>query len=270
MIPLPELPKIIQKENNKAIFEISPLYPNYGITIGNSLRRVLLSSLEGAAITEVKIEGVSHEFSTLPGVLEDILIILLNLKKIRLKLFTDEPQVLTLEVKGEKKIQAKDFKLNPQIEIVNPETHIATLTDKKASLILEAKVEKGIGYSPAEEREKKELEVEALFLDAIFTPVRKVNFIIENVIVGKRTDFEKLKVEIETDGTVSPEETFVRAANILIEHFSLFIKLELPKLEIKKRKKAEKKEKSGKTKKSKKPKETKKLKETKKKVKSQK
>jgi len=240
MIPLPNIPKIIQKENNKGIFEISPLYPNYGVTIGNSLRRILLSSLDGVAITEAKIEGVNHEFSALPGALEDIIIILLNLKKVRFKLYTEEPQILTLEIKGEKKVQAKDFKLNPQVEIVNPDAYIATLTDKKACLKMEVKIEKGVGYSPSEEREKKETELGVMYIDAIFSPVKKVNFIIENVIVGKRTDFEKLKLEIETDGTILPEEAFLKAVNILMEHFSLFAKLELPKLEKKERKKRKK------------------------------
>lgn len=263
MISLPNIPKVIQKEDNKAIFEISPLYPNYGVTIGNSLRRVLLSSLGGSVITQVKIEGISHEFSGLPGVLEDVLIILLNLKKIRFKVFSEEPKILTLEIKGEKKVQAKDFKLNPEVEIVNPETHIATLTDKKACLKIEAKVEKGIGYSTSEEREKKESEVGVICLDAVFTPIKKVNFEIENVIVGKRTDFEKLKLEIETDGTISAEEAFLKAVNILIDHFSLLAKLELPASEIKTRKrikKEEKKEEKGKRKKE----EKKELKKTKK------
>lgn len=243
MISLPNPPKIIQKENNKAIIEIFPLHPNYGVTLGNSLRRVLLSSLEGAAITEVKIEGVAHEFTTLPGVFEDILIILLNLKKIRFKLFTNEPQILYLEAKGEKKILAKDFKLNPNIEIVNPQSEIATLTDKKALLKMEVRIEKGIGYSPAEEREKREAEIGLMIIDAIFTPIKKVNFTIENIIVGKRTDFEKLIVEVETDGTISPEEAFLKGVNILIQHFSLLNQLEIPEKSKKSVSKSSKKEK---------------------------
>ena len=222
MISLPNLPKITQKKENEAVFEISPLCSGYGMTFGNSFRRVLLSSLEGAAITEVRIEGAIHEFSTLPGVLEDVLIILLNLKKIRFKSESDDPQIITLIVKGEKEVFAKEFKLNPQIKIANPELLIATLTDKKAELKIEAKVEKGIGYLPVEEREEKKPEVGVIFLDAIFSPVKKVSFEIVNVIVGKKTDFEKLDLKIETDGIISPEEAFLKATDILFQHFSLF------------------------------------------------
>jgi len=224
MIPLPNLPKVIQKEGNKAIFEIMPFYPGYGVTIANSYRRVLLSSLEGAAITEVKIKGASHEFSNLPGVLEDVIMILINLKKLRFKSWSEEPQMISLEVKGEKKVKAGDFKLTPQIRLANPEAEIATLTDKKAELQIEAKIEKGIGYSSAEEREEKKAEVGVIPIDAIFTPVKKVSFKIKNVIVGKRTDFERLQLEIETDGTISPEEAFSQATDILFDHFSLFSK----------------------------------------------
>lgn len=229
MIPLPNQIKIIQKKDNKnnAIFEISPFYPGYGTTIANSYRRVLLSSLKGSAITEVKIDGVNHEFSTLPGILEDVLIILLNLKKIRFRNWSDEAQNIVLEEKGEKEVLAKDFKLNPQIEIVNPEIYIATLTDKKAKLRIEAKVENGIGYIPVEEREQKKLEAGVISIDAIYSPIKKVNFKIENVIVGKRMDFEKLDLEIETDGTITPEQAFVDASNILIQHFSFCSNIEL-------------------------------------------
>jgi DNA-directed RNA polymerase subunit alpha len=224
MISLPHPPRILEKKGNKAIFEIEPLYPGYGVTIGNSLRRVLLSSLEGSAITEVKFKGISHEFSVIPGVLEDVVIILLNLKKIRFKNFTDEPQIVTLNVKGEKKVKAGDFKLNPQIEITNPEVHIATLTSKKAELQLEAKIEKGVGYVVSEEREEKKSEVGTIQLDSIFTPVRNVSFRIENVRVEKRIDFDKLTLEIETDGTIDPEDAFFEAVDILMSHFSLFLK----------------------------------------------
>lgn len=222
MIPLPNSPKIIQKKENKAIFEIEPLYPGYGVTVGNSFRRILLSSLEGAAITEVKIKGVSHEFSSLPGVLEDVIIILINLKKIRFKSWSDEPQIITLEVKGEKEVGAGNFKLNPQVKIANPELHIATLTEKKAELQIKATIEKGVGYFSTGEREEKKSEMGVIPIDAIFTPVKKVSFKIENVIVGKRTDFERLELEIETDGTILPEEAFSKATDILVQHFSLF------------------------------------------------
>jgi len=223
MIPLPHPPKIIEKKGNRAVFEIEPLYPGYGVTLGNSLRRVLLSSLEGAAITEVKIKGVNHEFSSIPGVLEDVIVILLNLKKIRFKSWSDEPQFITLSIKGEKEVKAKDFKLNPNIELATPEVHIATLTSNRAELQIEAKIEKGVGYLSVEEREEKKAEVGVIPIDAIFTPVKKVSFRVENIRFEKRTDFDKLILEIQTDGTVSPEEAFSKATEILLQHFSLLL-----------------------------------------------
>ncbi|MBZ9572922.1 DNA-directed RNA polymerase subunit alpha, partial [Patescibacteria group bacterium] len=222
MIPLPKAPKIIQKKGNTALFEIEALYPGYGVTVGNSLRRVLLSSLAGTAITQVKIKGVSHEFSTIPGVLEDVIIILLNLKKLRFKSFTNEPQTITLREKGIGEVKGKNFKLPPQVELANSEAHIATLTSKKTELNLEAQIEKGVGYSPVEEREQKKAEVGVIPVDAIFTPVKRVSFKVENMRVGKRTDFDRLKIEIETDGTLSPEEALRQASEILLGHFSLF------------------------------------------------
>lgn len=222
MIPLPNLPKIIRKQGNKAVFEIEGLYPGYGVTISNTLRRVLLSSLEGTAITHVKIKGVSHEFSTIPGVLEDVIIILLNLKKIRFKNFSDEPQQIVIKQKGEKVVKAGDFEVSPELEIKNPEMPIATLTSKSAQLQIEALVEKGVGYQSIEQREEKKREIGMMPVDATFTPVKKVSFRVENMRVGKRTDFDKLEMEIETDGTISPEEAFSEASKILLEHFSLF------------------------------------------------
>ncbi|UZE93166.1 MAG: DNA-directed RNA polymerase subunit alpha [Candidatus Nealsonbacteria bacterium] len=222
MIPLPLKPKAIKKEKNKAIFEIEALYPGYGVTIGNSLRRVLLSSLEGAALTHVRIKNVSHEFSTIPGVLEDVIDILLNLKKLRFKIFTKEPQKAVLKVKGEKKVTGSDFKLPAQLELVDKEAHIATLTEKKAELEIEIQVEKGTGYVPKEARKKEKLEVGVILLDSIFTPVKRVAFKVENMRVGKRTDFDRLFLEIETDGIISPQEAFFRASKILLNHFDLF------------------------------------------------
>lgn len=224
MIPLPNLPKIIKKQGNKAVFEIEGLYPGYGVTISNTLRRVLLSSLEGAAITQVKIKGVSHEFSIIPGVLEDVITILLNLKKIRFKSFSDEPQQVVIKQKGEKVVKAGDFEVSPQLEIKNPEALVATLTSKSAQLQIEAIVEKGVGYQSIEQREEKKREIGMIKIDATFTPVKRVSFRVENMRVGKRTDFDKLEMEIETDGTISPEEAFSKASEILLEHFSLFSK----------------------------------------------
>jgi len=222
MIPLPQKPKIIKKEKNKAIFEIEALYPGYGVTIGNSLRRVLFSSLEGTAVTQMKIKGVSHEFSTISGVLEDTVTISLNVKQLRFKIFTQEPQKAKLSIKGEKELKGSDFELPSQLELINKDCHIATLTDKKAKLEIEIQVERGIGYSPKEGRAKEKPEMGTIFLDAAFTPVQRVAFKVENMRVGKRTDFDRLILEVETDGTISPEEAFFRASEILVNHFSLF------------------------------------------------
>lgn len=219
MIPLPSAFKTVEKKGNKAVFEIEGLYPGYGVTIGNSLRRVLLSSLEGAAITQVKIKGVQHEFSTIPGILEDVLQITLRLKQIRCKLYGDEPQRIELHAKGEKRVTAKDFETPTQVEIVNKDAHIATLTTKNASLNLEATVERGLGYVPAEQRKKEKLEVGTIVLDAIFAPIRKVAFRVENMRVGERTDYDRLFLEIETDGTLAPEEALVAASEILASQF---------------------------------------------------
>ena len=221
MISLPLESKIIKKDKNQAIFEIQGLYPGYGVTIGNALRRVLLSSLEGVAVTEVKIKGAPHEFSTLPGVLEDVIIMLLNLKNLRFKIYEGVLQKVELSVKGEKKVTGADFKKFAQIELVNPEFHVATITDKKTELNIEITIEKGIGYEPKDQRKTKKLDIGTIALDAIFTPIKNVSFQVENMRVGERTDFDKLSLQIETDGTLTPEEAFYQACEILIKHFNL-------------------------------------------------
>lgn len=221
MISLPLKPKIIEKKGNKAVFQIEALYPGYGVTIGNSLRRVLLSSLPGAAATQMKIKKVHHEFSTIPGVLEDVITIMLNLKKLRFNLFSDEPQKAALKVKGEKEVKASDFKLPSQVEVIDKTIHIATLTTKSSELEMEIQIEKGIGYSPRELRKKERLEIGEIPLDAIFTPVKRVSFRVENMRVGERTDFDRLFLEIETDGQITPEAACHQASEILLKHFSL-------------------------------------------------
>jgi len=229
MINLPNQPKIIKKEENKAIFEIESLYPGYGVTIANSLRRVLLSSLPGAAITQVNIKNVSHEFSTIPGVLEDAITILMNLKQLRFKIFTDEPQKAILKIKGEKEVKGKDFNLPSQVELANKDCYIASLTAKSAELEIEIQIEKGMGYSPKEDREKafvlahKRLPIGTVSVDAFFSPVKKVSYEIENMRVGQRTDYDRLFLDIETDGTISPEQAIQEASKILINQFSIFI-----------------------------------------------
>jgi len=221
-ISLPRAPKLIEQiSKNRAIFEIEELYPGYGLTLGNALRRVILSSLSGAAITSVKIKDVNHEFSTIPGVLEDVVEIILNLKQIRFKVFSDAPQTITLKIKGEKEVKAGDIKLPSQVEIANPDALIATLTSKNVSLEIEIQVEKGLGYSERETRKKDKQEIGSIAVDAIFTPVKMINYDIEDMRVGDKTNYNRLKFDIETDGTITPTEALVSAAQILIEQFQV-------------------------------------------------
>lgn len=219
--------KKISEKDNIGIFEIEGLYTGYGLTIGNALRRALLSSLPGAAITQIKIKGVSHEFSTIDGVLENIVEITLNLKKVRFKFFASEPQILTLKAKGERKVTAADIKVNTQLEIINPEAHIATLTKRNAELEMELVVEKGLGYVPVEARKIEKLPINTIAIDAFFTPVIKVNFEVENMRVGDRTDFNRLKLIIETDGSISPSSALHKACNVLKDHFEKISEVEV-------------------------------------------
>lgn len=232
---LPSKAKLVfeDKKNNIGVFEIENLRRGYGVTIGNALRRVLLSSLPGAAVVSAKIEGISHEFSTLPGVLEDVVEIMLNLKQIRLKVFSDQPQSLVLKAKGKGKVKAKDIKRNPNVEIVNPEQEIATLTSSKSKLDMELKVERGVGYETVDERKNTKASIGTIFLDAVFSPVKKVSYEVENMRVGEKTDFNKLKISIETDGTIVPTDALVFASQILVDHFNLVIE-SFPKAGIKK------------------------------------
>lgn len=224
--------KKISEDEKVGIFHIEGLYTGFGLTLGNALRRALLSSLPGAAITQAKIKEVGHEFSTIPGVAEDVVELTLNLKRVRFKFFADEPQILTLKVKGEKEVKAGDIKSNPQVEIVNPELHLATLTGKKAELNMELTVEKGLGYLPAAERKQERLSIGTIVIDAIFSPITKVNFSVENMRVGERTDYNRLKIEIETDGSISPSEALHKASNVLKDHFGkLSIALASPESE---------------------------------------
>lgn len=214
----------VETEPGKGTITIEGCYPGYGSTLGNSLRRVLLSSLFGAAIVSVKIKGVKHEFSTLPGVLEDVVQIILNLKKVRLRSNSDERAKATLKVKGEKTVTAGDFKVSSDVEIVSKDVVIATLTDKKAELDMEVEIDRGVGYVPVEQQIREEKEVGVIAIDAIFTPVQRVNFTVQNMRVGKRTDYEKVILEIETDGSVSPKEAFDYSVNTLLDQFSFLTK----------------------------------------------
>ncbi len=219
MIPTPKHPRIISSDANTAILEIEGLFPGYGITLGNALRRALLSSCEGAAVTSFRIEGVHHEFSTIPGVLEDAIELSLNLKRLRLKIFSDEPQTLSLSVKGERTVAARDIEKNSQVEIANPDLHIATLTDKHAVIDMKLIVEKGMGYSQVEQRKKEKLPIGTIALDANFSPVTLVNFEVENMMVEGRADYNRLRLSIETDGTLDPLVAYGNALEILVSQF---------------------------------------------------
>ena len=212
---------MLEKKGNKAVFEVDALYPGYGVTVGNSLRRVLFSSLGGAAATQANIKGVTHEFSTIPGVLEDVVTVLLNLKQLRFKMYTDEPQKATLKVKGEKEVTGGDFEFPSQLELINEDVHIATLTQKNAELEMEIQVEKGIGYVRSEEMKKGKHDIGMVYLDAIFTPIKNVSFRAEHMRVGERTDFDKLTITVETDGTISPEQALYESAEILRAQFEV-------------------------------------------------
>ena len=240
MIQTPEQIKVIAKDGFRATFEISPLMPGYGATIANPLRRVLLSSLEGAAITSIKIKGVDHEFSSIAGVQEDVIELIINIKKIKFRLHTDGPVKLILEVKGDKEVTAADIKTNSDIEVINPEQHIAFLTDKKMDFVMELDVEKGIGYVPVEQRQKEKLAIGVIAIDAIFSPVRLVNFKIEDVRVGQRIDFNKVTMEVETDGSIEPEVAMKNASEILINHFNVVNQVAVPEVAVKKEPKLKK------------------------------
>jgi DNA-directed RNA polymerase subunit alpha len=224
-IPIPKEIKVLSHSERAAEIVLEGLYPGYGITMGNAMRRVLLSSLPGAAITSFRIVGIPHEFSTISGVLEDVVDISLNLKRVRLKVFTDEAVLLELKVKGEKEIKAGDITKNPAVEIINPETHIATITEKRASLEMALRAERGIGYLPVELRKKEKLPISEIALDALFNPVTKANFYVENMRVGDRTDYNRLRLRVETDGTIDPLETIQEASSIINEHFAGFAAL---------------------------------------------
>ncbi|AZR74745.1 DNA-directed RNA polymerase subunit alpha [Anoxybacter fermentans] len=222
-----EKPRIEKVESTDTYgkFVITPLERGFGITLGNSLRRVLLSSLPGAAVTYVKIDGVRHEFTSIPGVVEDVTDIILNLKGLILKCYSDEPQIIRLDVSGEREVTAADFHTTGDVEILNPDHHIATL-DTDGELHLEATVERGRGYLSAEEaKERKEHVIGLIPVDASFTPIRRVNFTVEDTRVGRITDFDRLILEVYTNGSVTPEEAVSLAARILQEHLALFSNL---------------------------------------------
>jgi len=232
IVSLPQKPKYTQIDEFSGKFEISGCYPGYGTTLGNALRRVLLSSLEGAAINAVKIKGASHEFSTIKGIKEDVVQIILNLKKIRFKSYSDEPVKVSLKFKGEGVVKASEIKCPSSVEIVSKDQVIATVTDKKTELEMELEISKGLGYVPIEQQERGEKEIGVIVVDAVYTPIRRVNYEVENVRVGKRTDYNKITLEIVTDGSITPQEAFSKAVSILVEQFSALIGIEVEKEKI--------------------------------------
>jgi len=204
-------------------FVVEPLDRGFGVTLGNALRRVLLSSIVGAAVTSVKIENVLHEFSTIPGVVEDVTQVILNLKELSLKLHSDKPKLLRLDVRGKKDVLAGDLQPDAEVEILNPDLHIATLDGKTAHLAMELVVERGKGYVPAERHRKSEHVIGVIPVDSIFSPIQRVNYVIEDTRVGHATDYDRLVLEVWTDGSIRPEESLQESARLLIEDFRLFV-----------------------------------------------
>ena len=211
---------------NEGVLSVEPCTPGYGTTLGNALRRVLLSSLPGAAITSVKIRGVDHEFSALDRVKEDALEIILNLKLVRVKLYSEEPVTLHLEVKGDQVVTAGMFQKNSDVEIVNPDQVIATLTDKSASFEMDATISPGRGYRSTEERLKEKMDLGEISIDALFSPVTNVSYQVTPTRVGDKTDFDKLILNIETDGTIDPIDACNNAVSILLDHLNLLKNLD--------------------------------------------
>jgi DNA-directed RNA polymerase subunit alpha len=221
-ITLPSKPRIVSEDEIQGVYEIDSLYPGYGHTLGNSLRRIILSSLPGATATQVKIEGVPHEFATIEGVRETVIEILLNIKRVHFVLHGDEPQTISLTAKGTTAVTAKDFNLPTQVEIKNPDQHIADLSGK-ASLELEVTIERGLGYVPREVLTADKVDIGTIALDATFTPIRRVNYEVDNMRVGDRTDFNRLRILIETNGTIAPREALEKSIETMIHQLKSVI-----------------------------------------------
>jgi len=215
--------EVRERRDNYAKFVIEPLERGFGITLGNALRRILLSTIPGAAVTYMKIDGVLHEFSTIPGIVEDTIALMLNLKGLPVKLNTDEPKVLTLSASGEKDVTAADITPDADVEILNPNYHIATLSSKSAKLSMEIGVETGRGYVTADRQRNVEHMIGLIPLDSIFSPIRKVNFSVDDTRVGQNVDFDRLTIEIETNGSVTPDEALSTSAQIVQDQLDLFV-----------------------------------------------
>ena len=204
-------------------FIVEPLERGFGVTLGNALRRVLLSSISGAAVTSVKIENVLHEFSTIPGVVEDVTQVILNLKELSLKLHSEKPKLLRMDVRGKKDVVAGDLQPDAEVEILNPDLHIATLDGKNAHLTMELVVERGKGYVPAERHRKSEHVIGVIPIDSVFSPIQKVNYVVDDTRVGQAADYDRLILEVWTDGSIRPEEALQESARLLIDGFRLFV-----------------------------------------------
>ncbi|MCA9353333.1 DNA-directed RNA polymerase subunit alpha [Candidatus Nomurabacteria bacterium] len=222
-IILPTKPKIIKEDQTSGVFEIENLYPGYGHTLGNSLRRIILSSLTGSSITSIKIDGVDHEFSTMDGVKEDVVTLILALRKVRFKLLTDEPQVVTLKATGAKTVTAKDIETTGQVEVLNPEIEICEITEKGKVLNIEIKVQKGIGFVSKDQLQKEKVEIGTIAVDAIFTPIRRASYEVEDMRVGDKTNYNRLRIKIETDGSISPKEVLEKSIEIMIRQLQAVI-----------------------------------------------
>lgn len=222
-ILLPSKPRVVSEEDTKGVYEIDGLYPGYGHTLGNSLRRIILSSLPGAAITSIKIDGADHEFSVIDGIKEDVISIILNLKRVRIQLLTDEPQTIHLSVKGPKSVTAADIQVSGQAVVLNPDLYIAELTSKTAALSIEMTVEKGLGFIQKEVLQKGKVDIGTIALDAIFTPIRRVSYEVENMRVGDKTNHNRLRIAIETDGTLSPREALEQSVTIMIDQLRAIV-----------------------------------------------
>jgi DNA-directed RNA polymerase subunit alpha len=222
-IIMPSKPRIVREDNTSGVYEVDGLYPGYGHTLGNSLRRIILSSLRGAAITVVKIKGAEHEFSTLSGIKDDVITILLNLKKVRIKMLTEEPQTLRIKIKGVRTITAADIEKVGQVEILTPDQYITEITDRNTELDIEMTVEHGLGYVPREMHKKERMDIGSIALDAIFTPIRRASYEVENMRVGDRTDFNRLRMFIETDGTITPHQALETSIAIMINQLKAIV-----------------------------------------------
>jgi DNA-directed RNA polymerase subunit alpha len=222
-VALPSKPKPVREEGNLGVYEIENLYPGYGHTLGNSLRRIILSSLPGSAITGLKIDGVLHEFTAMNGVKEDVVSLILNLKKVRFVNHSDESQVLTLSVQGPAVITAANISANSQCEVLTPEQYICEVTDKATTLTMEMTIERGLGYLPKEMIMKDKVDIGSISLDAEFTPIRRVNYEVEPMRVGDRTDYNRLKISIETDGTLTPRRALEDAIEIMIHQLKAIV-----------------------------------------------